>query len=177
MSTAAPPGAAPNGVRVAPANRRFMPRLGARSRKIVMIVHLCSAGAWLGMGIVLGLLVVTALAAPPAEAATRAVSAGVFVGWPLVIAALLTLISGIVLGLGSRYGLFSYWWVLIKLVLTIILIVLVVTLLVPSVAELAAGDVSTDQRMLFPPVVSTLALLFATTVSVVKPWGRTAGRR
>jgi hypothetical protein len=69
--------------------------------------------------------------------------------------------------------------VTVKLVLTIVLISLVLAVLVPSVAELVAATSAgvpagyvVDQQLIFPPVVSTLALLFAMTLSVIKPWGR-----
>jgi hypothetical protein len=36
-------------------------RLGARARKGVLVVHIASAGAWLGIDVVMGVLVLTAL--------------------------------------------------------------------------------------------------------------------
>jgi hypothetical protein len=157
---------------------RRIPRLGARARKVTLIVHLASAAAWLGMDVVLGVLVVGGLGATPQVASAMAVAIGAFIGWPIVAVALLTLGSGVVLAVGSKYGLLRTWWVIVKLVLTLVLIVLVLVLLVPSVAELATeartlGDPFTlDQQMLFPPVVSSSALLFAMALSVIKPWGR-----
>ncbi|WP_210769188.1 hypothetical protein [Occultella kanbiaonis] len=167
--------------RPTPSGRRVLPRLAARPRRITLVVHLASAGAWLGMDVVLGVLVLSALNAPSAPAAAFAVAIGAFVGWPLVAAALLTLLSGVVLGLGSKYGLVRYRWVLVKLIITLVLIGLVVGVLVPSVAELTAtasaalgssGAFELDRQLMFPPVVSTVALVVAMTLSVVKPWGR-----
>ncbi len=94
-----------------------------------------------------------------------------------------------VLGLGTRFGLARYWWVVTKLVITVVLCVLVLVLLRPTLAEagtqtaLVDGTLPgrlTDVRrdMIFPPIVSTSALLFASWLSVYKPWGVTArGRR
>ena len=161
------------------AQDRMFPRLGPRTRRVVLITHLAATGVWLGMDVVLGALVATALAAPAADAAVIARTIAAFIGWPLVAAALTTLVSGVVLGLGSKYGLLRYWWVIVKLVLTMVLISLVLAVLVPSVAELvvatSAGvpaDYEFDQQLIFPPVVSTSALLVAMTLSVIKPWGR-----
>ncbi len=154
------------------------PRLGARIRKVMLLVHLGSTAAWFGMDVVLGVLVVAGLNAAPPAAAGMAVAIGTFIGWPVVTVALLALASGVVLALGSKYGLLRTWWVIVKLVLTLVLIVLVLALLVPSVAELAAGAgvagdrFELEQQMLFPPVVSSSALLFAMALSVIKPWGR-----
>ncbi len=104
---------------------------------------------------------------------------------PLVVVAVLTLASGVVLGLGTRYGRVRYWWVAVKLVVTVVLLVLVVRLLTPEVDELsdAAALALTTRAPLpnldgvaFPPVVSGAAVIFATVISVFKPWGRTRRR-
>ena len=166
---------------VAPAleRERLVPRLGARARRVLLITHLAAAGAWLGMDVALGALVVAALGAPPATAAAMAQATGAFVGWPLVAAALLTLGSGIVLGLGSKYGVLRYWWVATKLVITVVLLGLVIGVLIPGVVELVAtasasnpDEFALDARMLYPPIVSTTVLVATIAISVVKPWGR-----
>lgn len=178
MATAAPMHETTRESMREPIRRRSLPRLAALPRKIMLIVHLASTAAWLGMNIVLGLLVFTALNAPPATVASLVAAIGTFVGRPLVAVALLALVSGVVLGLGSKYGLLRYWWVSVKLVMTVVLIALVIGVLVPSVAGLSetatadATGVLLDQRAIFPPVVSSSALLFAMALSVIKPWGR-----
>ncbi|MEJ1922676.1 hypothetical protein [Microbacterium sp. KHB019] len=102
-----------------------------------------------------------------------------FVGWPLIVAALLTLLSGLLLALGSKHGLLRYWWVATKLALTVVLITLILLVLVPSVAELAAAasgapeEFALSQQLIAPPIVSSSALLFTIAISVIKPWGRT----
>nr|CEL20619.1 membrane protein [Kibdelosporangium sp. MJ126-NF4]CTQ89531.1 membrane protein [Kibdelosporangium sp. MJ126-NF4] len=142
-----------------------------------LIVHIAAAGAWLGMDLVLGVLVVTALVATDPQTVSVALQAvELFAVWPVAIAGVVCLASGIVLGLGTKYGLVRYWWVFVKLVMNIVLLVLVVVVLPPGVREAAeigralTGDVPSG--MLFPPVVSTAAVLFATVISVLKPWGR-----
>jgi hypothetical protein len=106
--------------------------------------------------------------------------------WPMFSAAMLSLITGIVLGLGSKYGLVRYWWVAIKLVLNLILATLVVTALRGEVAnaanvgaQLAAGaDVEWNfTNMIYPPIVSPTALTIAFLLAVSKPWGRIRRRR
>ena len=73
-----------------------------------------------------------------------------------------------------------YWWVAIKLVLNVILATLVLFALRPGVTDLAAqgrasaaGELVTfmESDMIFPPIVSSTALLIAFTLSVFKPWG------
>lgn len=156
-------------------------RPSPKVRKTVLLVHIAAAGAWLGIDIVLGVLTVTALTASAAQAAAAAVSIAAFAVWPLVVVGLVTLVTGILLGIGSKYGLVRYRWVLIKLLLNVVLTALVPVLLVSGVTTLhenglAALGSGTDpiipMTALYPPIVSSTALAFAMTLSVFKPWGR-----
>jgi hypothetical protein len=159
---------------------RWRPRAG--TRKLLLLLHIASAGAWLGIDLVLGILVFTALVSGDSVGAASAVaSIGVFATWPLASTGLLCLASGLLLGTGSKYGLVRYWWVAVKLVLNVVLVTLVLVLLMPSLGPLAssATDALASGRPLpdltdltFPPIVSTVAVLVAMTLSVFKPWGR-----
>ena len=162
-------------------------RLGARTRKGILVVHIVSAGAWIGIDVVMGVVVFTALLAEDDN--TRALcyrALELFAVWPLIASGLLCLASGVVLGLGTKWGLIRYWWVAIKLVMSVVLVVLVAFLLRPGVIELAeqgrlfaAGETASLAvgDMIFPPIVSTSALLLATVLAVFKPWGRVRKRR
>ncbi|RIQ28611.1 hypothetical protein [Jiangella rhizosphaerae] len=162
-------------------------RLGGRTRKAVLVIHLLSAGTWFGMDIVMGVLVFTALGTSSDE--TRAFSyqaLELFAVWPLAIASLVCLASGVLLGLSSKYGLVRYWWVAVKLVLNVVLSTLVLTLLRPGVREAAEqgrllGDgldaLPAPGDLVFPPIVSTSLLLAAFLLSVYKPWGRITRKR
>jgi hypothetical protein len=157
-------------------------RLGATSRRVVLVAHIAAAGAWLGVDVAMAVLIVTA--ALTADPVTRAVSLQalelVTVG-PLLVCGLLCLLSGIVLGLGSRWGLVRYWWVATKLVINLVLTALVLVTLQFEVAEQAAqarrllmGELVTFDlnNLVYPPTVSPALLLVALTLSVGKPWGR-----
>jgi hypothetical protein len=168
--------------RDAPGRTASFPRLGRGMRRAVLTVHIIGAGAWIGIDVVLGVLVFTAqLTGDPQTEALCYRALELFAVWPLVGAGVVTLVSGIVLGLGTNYGLVRYWWVAVKLVMNVVLVALIVFALRPGIAEagahgdaLAAGaasDVATDGLM-FPPVVSGTALVVATVLSVFKPWGR-----
>ncbi len=86
------------------------------------------------------------------------------------------------LGLGTKYGLVRYRWVLVKLVINVVLVTLVVLVLWPGMVtagdagRVALGDgvaPTVAATLVFPPVVSSTALVVAMTLSVFKPWGRT----
>jgi hypothetical protein len=157
-------------------------RLGRRAREITLLTHIAAAGAWLGIDVVLGVMVGTALVTGDAQRAGVALqSLGLFAVWPLIVVGLLCLGSGILLGLGSKYGLLRYWWVATKLVLNVALVTLILVLLRPQVGEvsesaraslLAGTEPPTVGDLVFPPLVSGTAVLVAIALSVVKPWGR-----
>ncbi|MGD8165908.1 hypothetical protein ACEXOS_001660 [Herbiconiux sp. P16] len=170
-------------------------RLSPRLRKLLLLTHIASGGVWLGIDVVLGVLVVTALTAGATTAgatttAALAVGIAAFATWPIVAAGSLSLVTGVLLGLGSKFGLVRYRWVLVKLALTVVLLALVLVVLLPGILELGSdasaaldpGDRGTGAtgaafaisgQLLFPPIVSSTALIFAMTLSVLKPWGRT----
>lgn len=157
-------------------------RLGARTRKGVLVVHIVSAGAWIGIDVVMGVFVFTALLAD--DESTRALcyrALELFAVWPLLTTGLLCLASGVVLGLGTKWGLVRYWWVAIKLALNVLLTALVLVALRPQVMEMAeqgrrfmAGEAASLAvgDLIFPPIVSPTALLIAFVLAVFKPWGR-----
>lgn len=166
------------------ASARF--RLSPRTRKLVLLTHIAAAGAWLGIDLVLGVLVFTAFTATAVQSAVAAASLASFATWPLITVGLVTLMTGVLLGLGSKYGLVRYWWVLAKLVLNVVLVTLVVLVLAPGTTALAgtaldsleAGTAPTlPSTLVFPPIVSSTAVIIAMALAVFKPWGRVGARR
>ena len=157
-------------------------RLRAAARKGVLLVHIASAGAWLGVDVVMGVLVATALVSDDGRTKALAFRALELVAvGPLLALGLLCLLSGIVLGLSSRYGLLRYWWVAAKLGLNLVLTALVLVALAPEVSAHADQARQFDAglpvplevgQLVFPPLVSPAALLVAMALAIFKPWGR-----
>ena len=158
-------------------------RLGRDVRRVVLLAHLVTSLGWLGADVVLGVLAVTGFTADdPGLVAASYTALETFAVPVLLSAGLGSLASGVVLGLGSRWGVVRTRWVLVKLVLNVVLVVLVPLLLRPRVAEAAreARLVDADLRgrldgvpldLLFPAFVSGTALLVAAVLAVWKPWG------
>jgi len=156
--------------------------MGMGLRRATLVVHIVSAGAWIGIDVLVGVLVVGGwFTADPQIQGLAYQALGTFVVGPMLVSGLVCLVSGILLGLGTRFGLIRYWWVAVKLAMNIVLCVLIVFALQPGMAEVAAHgrllaasaespiDVS---QLFFPPAVSLAALTFATILGVFKPWGR-----
>ena len=172
-------------VRSAP--RAAVPVTGAfvldrRWRRVVLILHIVASGAWIGIDVMVAVLVWTGRFGADADVrglAYRALAA--FVVWPMLTAGLVSLVTGIVLGLGTKWGLVRYRWVAVKLVLNVVLCTLIVVALEPGMDAVAAygrdlaagaGTPEAVSSLFFPPAVSLTTLTFATVLSVVKPWGR-----
>ncbi|WP_084740459.1 hypothetical protein [Cryptosporangium aurantiacum] len=157
-------------------------KLTPRWRKIALITHVVSSVGWLGADavlLVLGIAGLTGAAGGPDVVYPVAGLIGTVLITPLAVAALVT---GIVCGLGTKWGLIRYWWVAVKLVVTAAMAGLVVFVLSPGLrtaADLGAALPREEQlNLVVAPSVAGSLLLFTTVLSVVKPWDRTArGRR
>ncbi|WP_022919165.1 hypothetical protein [Ruania albidiflava] len=155
-------------------------------RKAVLVAHLLSAGAWVGIDVIVAVLVLVGWFGQGSTAGLAYRALGTFAVVPMLVVALVCLATGLLLGLATRWGLVRYWWVLVKLVLTVVLCVLIVVALQPRMPEVVAhgeavsrstGTGSTGSRaeviwLFFPPAVSLTVLGLATGLAVYKPWGR-----
>lgn len=164
--------------------------LSRRVRRATLLAHILVSLAWVGVDLVIGVFAITGITSDdPATIAMSYTALEAFALVLLVPLGLLSLGTGVLLGLGTRHGLVRYWWVLVKLVLTIVLVVLVLTALRSTLADAASAsqvaDASLTDRlgrdrvsMLFPPAVSTTVLVVVAVLGFYKPWGPTPrGRR
>ncbi len=149
-------------------------------RKFVLTVHLTCSVGWIGAVVAYLALGVAAVTGQEAQTVRAAWIAMEVTGWyvivPLALAALLT---GLVIALGTPWGLFRHYWVLITFVLTILSTV-VLLLHMPSVSSLADVAREADGAELaglggdlLHPGVGLLVLLLITGLNVYKPRGLT----
>ncbi|WP_408055849.1 DUF2269 domain-containing protein [Streptomyces lycii] len=160
-------------------------RLPRPARRAVLVVHVSASAGWLGLTV--GLLALGATAAgtgstATAEAAYRAMK--IFGDWLIVPVSLLTLVSGLVLSLGTPWGLLRHRWVVVKFWLTLATTAASIFALRGTIdqaaAAVAAGDAAGEaaSSLVAAPSVSLTAYTFMTAISVLKPWGLTRwGRR
>lgn len=156
-------------------------RLGGRARKTVLVTHIVSAAVWFGVDVALGILVVISLTADSYTAGLAIQAVDLFAVWPMFGASLVCLASGVVLGVGGKYGLVRYWWVVVKLAFNVIMSVLIVSSLRSDIGSAAgigerlmAGDptAAVPVEVLYPVIVAPSMLITAYLLSVFKPWGR-----
>ncbi|MEU6030238.1 hypothetical protein ABZ825_25020 [Streptomyces tauricus] len=146
-------------------------------RKSILVTHVVSAGAWIGIDVVSAVLVVVGrVRAGDDRTAVYQALADFFVV-PLLLSALaagvVCLVTGVLLGLATKWGLVRYWWVSVKLALNVVACVMLLLFLGP-ITELASGE-QPLRDIWFVAFLATTAmalLSFAMVLSVFKPWGR-----
>jgi hypothetical protein len=101
--------------------------------------------------------------------------------WVLAPLALIASVSGILIALAGRWGLFRRGWVTTKLVITVSLAVLVIAVAAPGLTSAADAaiqgmPVATGTRTVFAlvPSVTVFLLLFNVALGVYKPGRRRA---
>lgn len=161
-------------------------QLGRRWRKTTLVVHIVSAGAWIGIDVIVAVLVLTGWFSDDVAVRSLAYQAlATFVVWPMLISGLVSLATGLVLGLGTKWRILRYWWVAVKLGLNLLLCTLILLVLQPGMGDvhaygqdLVAGspDPARVSTLFFPPAVSLTTLALATVLAVFKPWGRIGSR-
>jgi hypothetical protein len=142
-------------------------------RKFALTAHVTFSVGWLGAVVAYLAVAIACLVSRDAQMVRSGYFTMELTGWfvivPLSLAALLT---GLIQSLGTEWGLFRYYWILVKCVLTLGAIT-VLLLHMPAVSRRSGGPAEVVHSG-----GGLLVLLATTTLSVYKPWGRTRyGRR
>jgi hypothetical protein len=152
-------------------------RLRPGVRRAVLTVHIVASVGLLGSTAAIAAIHVRAAStSDPGLAASAYELLGMFptlFGIPL---SLISLASGVTLGLGSTWGVLRYRWVTAKLVLLLSVIVVGALILGPQTAAMAADGSGSQTALIAASAWDVLALTLATCLSVYKP-GRARDRR
>jgi len=155
-----------------------------RLRKFVLTAHVVSSVGWLGAVAVFLALAVAGLTSQDAQVVRAVYLAMESTGWfVLVPLSLASLVTGLLQSLGTKWGLFRHYWVVVKLVINVVATI-VLLLYMQTLSHLAgvASDTtlsSSDPSELSSPSpalhagVALLLLLVAAVLSVYKPSGMT----
>ena len=152
-------------------------------QRINLIAHVTTSMGWLGAVVsfvalsIVGLLSHQPQVVRSCYVAMNIVGAAVIV--PLSLTALLT---GIVQSTVTHWGLFRYYWVVTKLVLTVLATALLLLHQFTAVSEaarqaqLAAEGMQSvgalARQLVFDSSAAVVVLLVITVIAVLKPWGR-----
>ena len=151
-------------------------------RKFALVAHVTSSVGFLGAVAAFLVLAVAGLTRNDAQSVQAAYVAMGMVTWyvivPLNLAALLT---GLIQSLGTAWGLFRHYWVVVKLLLTtlVAVVLLLQTAQIDYMSDLArttlpgADHLGLRASLVVHAAGGLLVLLTTTTLSIYKPRGMT----
>lgn len=155
-----------------------------RLRKVVLTVHVTFSIGWIGAVVAYLAMVVIAMTSQDAQTLRAIWNAMELSGSVAIVPlALASLLNGLVISLGTKWGLFRYYWVLISLVLTMVATGVLlehmqtVSFLAGIAAETESADVGALRSALPGELlhagVGLLILLVIEVLNVYKPRGMT----
>jgi hypothetical protein len=111
-------------------------RLSPAWRKPLLVVHLSGGIGFLASS--LAVLVLTAAGASGTAAATVYPAAQMITTWLVIPLAIVALVAGVIQAVVSPWGLARYWWVAIKLLITVVVTIFIGLTVYPRIAGAAA---------------------------------------
>ena len=151
------------------------------ARKFVLAVHLACSVGWLGAVVAyLALDITVAMSSDVAAVRSAWLGMALIVSRAIVPLAVAALLTGLVLALGTKWGLFRHWWVLISFVLTVLATLVLLSeagVVARSAAMAATATTSAELRAIPPTLVHSVGglavLLVIQVLNVLKPQGLT----
>jgi uncharacterized membrane protein len=151
-------------------------------RKLMLAIHITASVGWVGaVAAYIPLDVTTRTTDDVATLRAAYVGMELIAVWALVPLAWAAFLTGLVVSLGTPWGLFRHYWVLISLVLTsfALLILIVETRTITALARVASDPATSDAALRALPstlphsVGGTIVLLVILALNVYKPRGLT----
>ena len=151
-------------------------------RRLALTAHVVSSVGWLGAVVAFLALAIAGATAGDGRTVRSTYIAMDLMGWfVLVPMSLASFLTGLIQSLGTSWGVLRHYWVVVKLLITVVatVVLLLYTDTLRAMAVLAA-DASADLDLVRnpSPVIhaagALVLLVVAATLSVYKPQGRTA---
>ncbi len=156
--------------------------MNSRISRLVLTSHITFSVGWLGAVAVFLALAFTGLTSQDTQLARSAYMAMELSAWFIIVPfCLASLFTGLVQELGTKWGLFKHYWIVVKLFLTIVATIVLLFHMQP-ISYLAglAADTSFSKiqqsglqvQLIADAGAGILVLLAIITISVYKPWGK-----
>jgi hypothetical protein len=155
-------------------------RMSPAIRKLVLAIHLTFSVGWIGTVVAYLALGVTAVTSDATSTIRSAWTAMEVTGWYVIVPmAIASFVTGLILALGTKWGLLRHYWVVISFLVTLFCVVILV-LHMPSVtatAELAQESEGPALAALGGdlghPGIGLVLLLVVQVLNIYKPQGLT----
>ena len=155
----------------------------ARTRDLALTLHILASIGWFGAVLAFLALAIAGLTSTaPRLTAASYLAMQLITRDAIVPLCLASLATGIIQSLATRWGLFRHYWVVIKLVLTLLatLVLLLHTRPIDQLASLAgridlapADHRALRLQLVFDASAALLVLIVATALAIYKPRGLT----
>jgi hypothetical protein len=154
--------------------------MGTGVRKAVLSVHLTFSVGWIGAVVAYLALGIAAVTTDDADTIRSAWVGMELVGWYAIVPlALASLLTGLVMALGTKWGLFRHYWVMFSFVLTAFATV-VLLLHMPTVSSMTETARHADAAALADlggdlghPAIGLVVLIVVQVLNLYKPKGMT----
>jgi hypothetical protein len=151
-------------------------------RRLLLSLHVVTSVGWMSQALALFALLTYGRTAPSPDLELAAYRmAEVLDAHVLLYLANASAFTGLMLAALTPWGYFRYWWVLVKLAITLSQLYLGIFILSPSLAACAAaaerGQDGPAGRLAAASLLMVSAIAFQAWVSVAKPWSRTPWSR
>lgn len=153
-----------------------------RLRKFTLMAHITASLGWIGAVAAFIVLDVTTVFNDDAQVLRASyIGMDLITTWAIVPLAFAAFVTGIIMSLGTKWGLFRHYWVIVTLVLTVAATTVLLVQLsgIAYRADMAADPVTTDAElqamgnMMLHSIGGTVVLLVITALNVYKPRGLT----
>jgi uncharacterized membrane protein len=161
-------------------------KLSMRNKQLLITVHVLSVVCWLGGALCMLLLGLYMLKSENGEQLYYTLDNMHLIDVVLIrYTALAALLTGLALSLWTHWGLFHYYWIVIKLILTVLLILFGIEYMGDWLSQIvrigeekrlsALSDtafLNAGYSLLGGAIANIAALVFMTAISYLKPFGK-----
>lgn len=164
--------------------KRTLTDMSQRIRKLGLSLHVVLSVGWLGAVVAFSVLAFASFSPDRALARAAYLTMDVVGRGALLPLSVGALVSGIVQSLGTKWGLFRHYWVVVKLVLTLFATAALFVHQTTAISDAArlAADATTvvlqagrlrelGVQLVADAGIATALLSFITLIAVYKPWG------
>jgi len=152
-------------------------------RKLSLTTHITFSVGWFGAIAAFLILAINGLINRNVQSVQSSYISMDLIAWFAIMPACLgSFASGIVQSIGTQWGLFKHYWIIVKLMLTIAATVILLLHMQPIsfMADIASKiSLSYDEyrslriRLIADAMVAIAVLIIAIVLSIYKPWGKT----